>query len=127
MGTTLTKDAGRARLTVTGPVGYTPDGRHTWQYTIAEVADDGTVTELETGQDLHTGVGGIGGTPEQMLSTLCSFLSAAAESSAYAMRHGVALDETENGTLFTHAVLMLAEQESDEIAMLGVELEEGGL
>lgn len=122
---TLTRDAGRARLTVTGPVGYTTDGRQTWRYTIADVDEDGAVTVLETGEDLHTGVGGIGGTTEQMMSTLCAFLTAAAESSSYAMRHGVALEETENGTLFNHQVLMLAELESDEIAMLGVELEEG--
>jgi hypothetical protein len=121
---TLTRDAGRARLTVTGPRSVTPDGRQVWRYEIAETAGDGTVTVLETGEDLHSGVGAYP-TPAEMMGSLCAFLSAAAEAGDYAMRHGVPLDETENGDLFNHAVLMLASQESDEIAMLGVELEEG--
>lgn len=129
----LTRDAGSARLSVEGPVGYTPDGRETWRYTIAEVTrftgldHDRVVREdvrvLETGADLHSGVGMVA-TPEQMMSTLCAFLTAGAEASAWAMRTGTALEDTENGTLFPHRVLMLAEQESDEIAMLGVELDE---
>ena len=120
---TLIQTAGTARLSVTGPVGHTSDGRETWRYDVSEVAADGTVTSLESGEDLHTGVG-VTAAPEEMMARLCSFLSAAAEASSYAMRHGVPLDETENGTLFSHAVLMLAEQNSDEIAMLGAELDE---
>jgi hypothetical protein len=119
---TLTKDAGRARLTVTGPVSTTPDGRGVWRYEIAEITPAGTQV-LETGQDLHTGVG-MYATPAQMLSTLCSFLTAAAEANDHAMRRGLPLAETENGDLFNHAVMMLASQESDEIAMLGCELDE---
>lgn len=120
---TLTMDAGRARLTVTGPVSVTPDGRQAWRYEVAEVTDAGPVV-LETGENLHTGLG-IYPTPAQMMDSLCSFLTAAAEAGDYAMRHGVPLEETENGTMFNHDVLMLASQESDEIAMLAVELQEG--
>lgn len=119
---TLTMDAGRARLTVTGPVSVTPEGRGVWRYEVAEVTDAGPVV-LETGENLHTGVG-MYPTPAEMMTSLCSFLTAAAEAGDYAMRHGLPLDETENGTLFNHDVLMLASQESDEIAILGVELEE---
>lgn len=37
---TLTKDAGRARLTVTRTGDRTADGRETWRYTIAEIGDE---------------------------------------------------------------------------------------
>jgi hypothetical protein len=124
MTSTLTRTAGRARLSVTGPIRTNSEGRHVWRWSVAEVADDGQATDLATGEDLHTGVG-MTATPEQMLATLCTFLGAAAESHQYAMRHGVPLAETENGDLFDHAVMMLASQESDEIAMLAIELEEG--
>lgn len=121
---TLTRTAGRAILTVTGPVRLNAEGRETWRWTVAEKQGPREFTTLATGEDLHTGVGMIGD-PEQMLATLCTFLSAAAEAADYAMRTGTALSATENGDLFPHAVVMLASQESDEIAMLAVELEEG--
>lgn len=120
---TLTRTAGRAVLTVTGPIRTTTEGRDVWRWTVAE-DQDGTTVPLATGEDLNTGVG-MTATPTQMLATLCVFLSAAAEDHAYAMRTGTPLAETENGDLFDHAVLMLASQESDEIAILANELEEG--
>jgi hypothetical protein len=120
---TLTRTAGRAVLTVAGPVRTNTEGREVWSWTVAEDNGEQVVT-LATGEDLHTGVG-MTGDPEQMLATLCVFLAAAAESANYAMRHGIPLAETENGDLFPSAVLMLASQDSDEIAMLAAELEEG--
>lgn len=120
----LTKEAGRAVLTVVGPVDYTHEGRQVWRWQVAERYEahrDAVV--LANGDDLHTGVGHTA-TPREMMASLCNFLTAAAESADYAMRHGIPLAETDNGDLFPHAVLMLASQESDEIGMLAVEMEE---
>jgi len=75
------------------------------------------------GNDLKTGVGFDHG-PRAMLGTLASFLSAAAESYAYAMRASVGLDETENGTLFPEWVTEAAYIYADELDMLAHDIEE---
>lgn len=58
---------------------------------------------------------------QQALGSLCSFLSACAEGRQYTTRTGC---ESENGDLFPEHIGEWAEQNSDELSMLSVELEE---
>lgn len=60
--------------------------------------------------------------PREMLSTLCSFLGAAAEAYGYDMRNGP--DSSENGDLFPPEVTEWAYQHEDDITMLALELDE---
>jgi len=70
-----------------------------------------------TKDDLSSGCGG--GTLQQGLESLLSFLCAAAESWRYAGKNG------ENSDLFPQRIVKWAAQNSDELAMLRVEIEEG--
>jgi hypothetical protein len=98
-------------------VGYTDGGRVRYQYVI----EDADGTELESGQDLNSGVGSPVDYTATM-ATICSFLSAAAESYGYQMRTG---REGENADLFSPAVVEWAYQNANEITMAGYDLENG--
>lgn len=69
--------------------------------------------------DLRSGCQG--GTLQEGMASLLSFLGAAAESYAYHMR---TQRQTENEDLFEPAIVEWAYQNSDEIGMLACELEE---
>ncbi len=73
-------------------------------------------------------VKGVNDTPESMLQdafrAALSFLSACAESRAYARRRGRDESEGENSDLFPSNVGEWAESVSDELGMLACELEE---
>lgn len=58
----------------------------------------------------------------EMLGALCSFLSACAEARSYQTRTGRV---SENADLFSDAVGEWAEQNSEELSMVSLELEEG--
>lgn len=73
---------------------------------------------LGEGHDLSSGASGVGADPKQMLGTLVSFLSACAESRSY--------PDGENSDLFPAPVGEWAVQASDELSMLGYELDEDG-
>lgn len=77
---------------------------------------DGTEHEIT---DLRSGVGG--GSVRDGLSALCSFLSAAAESRAYSRHTG---RKGDNEDLFPAAVVDWADQNSDEITDIGLQVEE---
>lgn len=77
---------------------------------------DGTEHEIN---DLRSGCGG--GSIAEGLSSLCSFLSAAAESYSYRMRTG---RPGENEDLFPAAIVEWAYQHADEISLFGIELDE---
>lgn len=62
-----------------------------------------------------------GGTLQQGMASLLSFLGAAAESYAYGLRTGCA---GENANLFDASIVEWAHQNSDEISLLAVEIEE---
>ena len=72
-----------------------------------------------TGHDLASGVGG--GSLQQGFASLLSFLGACAESMAYKRRTGRG---GENCGLFPPAVAEWADMNSDEIAMMAIEVEE---
>ena len=61
---------------------------------------------------------------QQGFASMLCFLSACAESRAYATRRGKAVSEGENSDLFPDNVGQLAEQYSDEIGLLACEIEE---
>lgn len=88
-------------------------GRAQWRYFID--LPDGTEHE---DADVHGWADARG-----MTATLLNFLGACAESRQHATRTG-ANDKGENGNLFPDAVGEWAEQNSDEIGMLALELEE---
>ena len=58
------------------------------------------------------------------LSTLLTFMSACGESYDYAVRNKIAIQDTENGDLFTIDVAEWCYQNSDELSMLACEIEE---
>ena len=72
--------------------------------------------------DLRSGCQG--GELQEGFASLLSFLGACAESYGYAQRNGKTLEDTENGDLFPPAVAEWAYQNSDEISMLQLEIEE---
>lgn len=112
-----TETVGDMRLSVTrGPVDA--EGRTQYFYSVS-VGDN-----MAMGSDLYSGVGMDHG-PRDMLGTLATFLSAAAESYAYAMRQSVSLGDTENGTLFPEWIVEAAYIYSDELSMLAHDIEEG--
>ena len=90
-------------------------GRQVYKYYI-DVGPDSY-----SNNDLSSGVGG--GTLQDGLSSLMSFLSACAESYNYEQRTGRTGENTE---LFPAWVAEWASANSDELSMLGLELEEGG-
>ena len=77
-----------------------------------------------SGDDLKSGVGG--GSLQSGLESLLSFLSAAGESWAYDIRQGGDGAGGENSDLFPPAVAEWAAQNSDELSMAAMEIEEGG-
>lgn len=93
--------------------GTTHDGRTKYRYHI----DIGK--KSYSGTDLASGVGG--GSLQEGLSSLLSFLSAAGESYGHRMRTG---RKGENEGLFKKPVVEWAYQHSDEISILGMEIEE---
>jgi len=86
------------------------------QYDIWIDLPDGSEHQIS---DLRSGVGG--GDIQDGMSNLVGFLSAAGEAYAYQLRTGRA---SENGDLFPAAVTEWAYQNSDELSMLGLELDE---
>lgn len=92
-------------------LGLDDEGRSVYRWYVRNTA--GHV--LETGADLRTGVGMDHG-PARMLATLCSFLTACAESRAF---------DGENADLFGEAVGLWAEEHDAEITTLQYEIEEG--
>ena len=90
--------------------GYTSSGRTRWGYYI-DLAD-----REHEGNDMTSGVGG--GTLQEGMGSLLSFLGAAAESYNY---NGM---EGENSDLFPEWVTKWASENSDEISMLQCEIEE---
>lgn len=89
---------------------YAEDNRDRYQY---HIDADG---RSHSGCDLKSGCGG--GTLQEGLESLLSFLSAAAESYRYKGMEG------ENSDLFPEWVDEWAAQHSDEIGMMRLELEE---
>jgi hypothetical protein len=85
-------------------------GKTKWQYFI----------DIDGQENSGADLAGWGDTQE-MLATLLSFLGAAAESYAYRQRTG---RDGENEDLFPAAVVEWAYQNSDELSMLAMELEE---
>lgn len=65
-----------------------------------------------------------GGDLQEGFASLLSFLSAAAESYAYAQRQGNPGMDGENSSLFPQPVTEWAYQNSDEISMLALEIQE---
>lgn len=74
---------------------------------------------IGTGEDLRSG-GMEDPNHVKMLASLCSFLTACAESYAYARRHG---GDGENADLFPPAVAEWADANSDALEMVREELE----
>jgi hypothetical protein len=93
--------------------GTTVDGRQQYLW---YVDIDGQEFE---GDDLASGVGG--GSLQEGLSSLFSFLSAFAESVDYSARTG---RDSENADLFPAGLADWASENSDELSMLSIELEE---
>lgn len=93
-----------------GYAGETSDGRTRYEYYIDSEAFN------HHAKDLKSGCGG--GSLQEGLESLLSFLGAAAESWRYSGKDG------ENSDLFPEAVCEWAAQNSDEISMLAIELEE---
>ena len=99
------------------------DGRARSEYFIDYSGDEYGAGRWEySADDLQTGCGG--GSLQGQLSTLCSFLSACAESYAYDIRRGGDGSGGENSDLFPAHVREWAHQNSDEISMLAIELDE---
>ena len=93
--------------------GETSDGRARYRYYL-----DTPGFEF-TSNDLKSGVGG--GSLQEGMTSLLSFLSAAAESASYYMSTKVKGD---NFDLFPGQVTQWAYNHSDELSMLSLELEE---
>jgi hypothetical protein len=72
--------------------------------------------------DLRSGCGG--GDLADGFASLLSFLGAAAESYRYRQCDWNNIDEDDNASLFPHAVVEWAYQNSDELSVLQVEIEE---
>lgn len=89
----------------------TGEGRAVYRWTI-----DGIGRKSYSGEDLKSGCQGC--TLQEMFGSFLSFLGAAAESYRYRGKNG------ENADLFPLAVSKWAAQNSDEISMLGMEVEE---
>ncbi len=81
-----------------------------------------TVDDLTLGMVQRTDAEAI----QHYLESLCSFLAAAAESYAYRIRSGKKYDQNDdsNEHLFPRRIVEWAHQHSDELSMLGIELEE---
>ena len=103
-------------------IGYGPrsaDGRMI--YAVWLDLPDGTEHEIT---DLRSGCGG--GSIQDGLASLLSFLGAAVESRQYRERSGgTEIDPDGNETLFPPAVVDWATDNINEISMLAYELEEG--
>lgn len=89
------------------------------QYGVFIDLPDGTEHEVTY---LHSGCQG--GEIQDGMASLLSFLSAAGESYAYAMRQGKDGMTGENSDLLPQAVTEWAYQNSDEISLLALEIEE---
>ena len=101
--------------------GYSDDGRSVYQYWL-DLDLDGKRIEYWA-DDINSGVGG--GTLQQGLESLLSFLSACGESYGYAMRkNGKLIDDDGNATLFPADVAEWCYINSDELAMIACKLEE---
>ncbi len=101
--------------------GNSLDGRQAYQYWL-DLRLDGKRIEFY-GDDLASGVGG--GTLQDGLESLLSFLSACGESYGYAMRkNGKLIDDDGNATLFPADVAEWAYINIDELAMIACELQE---
>lgn len=74
--------------------------------------------------DLKSGACGVGGTPNEGMGNLLGFLSAAGESFNYAERKGLDGMEGENSDLFPREITEWAANNSDELTMVGLDLEE---
>jgi hypothetical protein len=95
----------------------TRDGRQGYRWYI-DLADGREFS----GDDLASGVGG--GSLQSGLESLLSFLGACGESYAYDVRRGGDGTGGENSDLFPAAVAEWAAQNSDELSMAALELEE---
>ena len=93
------------------------EGRVRYEYWID--LDDGTEYH---GDDLQSGCQG--GSLQEGLQSLLSFLDACGEAYGYALRTRSALADTENGELFPTAIAEWCYQNSDELGMLACVLEE---
>jgi len=74
--------------------------------------------------DLKSGACRVGGTTKEGMKSLLDFLSAAGESFNYAERNGKDGMTGENSDLFPREITEWAAQNSDELAMAGLDLEE---
>lgn len=94
-------------------IGSTSDGRTRYRYFID------TPEFNHSGQNLKSGCGG--GSLQEGMESLLSFLGAAGEAYGYQMR---TKRESDNSDLFPVNVMAWAYQNSDELSMLQCELEE---
>jgi hypothetical protein len=96
------------------------EGRTRYRYVI-DIEKDGKESTFIS-DDLQSGAGG--GSLLEGFQSLLSFLSAAGESFRYAERRGKDGMEGENSNLFERELTEWAAQNSDEIEMARMELEE---
>lgn len=87
-----------------------------WSHKRRSDFKDGTE---HTGQDLKSGIGG--GSLQQGMVSLLSFLAACGESYGYKLRTG---RDGENYDLFPPAIAEWAYQNSDELSTLEIDIEE---
>lgn len=99
---------------------WTDDGRISYRYWLDLKLDGKRIEFYE--EDIQSGVGG--GSLQEGLQALLSFLGACGESYAYAMRHNGKLADTDNGNLFPADVAEWSYINSDELAIIRCELEE---
>lgn len=95
--------------------GQTSDGRDRYRWTV--IFPDNTE---ESDNDLYSGVGG--GNLTYAMAVLLAFLSAAAERRQYEESTDKDSEETE---LFPDRTVQFATENSDELDMLGAQIEEG--
>lgn len=99
---------------------WTDDGRISYRYWLDLKLDGKRIEFYE--EDIQSGVGG--GSLQEGLQALLSFLGACGESYAYAMRNNGKLADTDNGNLFPENVAEWCYINLDELAMVRCELEE---
>lgn len=96
------------------------DGRTRYRYYL-DLQTDGERIEY-TADDIQSGCQG--GSLQEGLASLLSFMAACGESYGYAMRQGIELVDSENGELFPADVAEWCYLNSDELTMAAIELEE---
>jgi len=109
---------------ITASAGRDSERRTVFAWSVVDT--DGTIVgqgALGSGDEMRSGIDQ-DPSEDEMISTLASFLGAAAESYGHAMRNRTPLEDTENGTLFGPEVTEWAYLNSDELAMVGADDQE---